>query len=183
MRSDQMLIETYDLEVFTPPCDPGAERFSAKGKLLTDIREALPYLNATLSGAVYQPQAQALAWRKAGHSVMIRSSEIAVSNVPDRDGAIKELDGIIKLINQTWERRAEITPNSETRQQPTVMAVYRLLPQANCKECSQPTCWTFALKFVASQKTIDDCPRLLHPQYAKKLAALREIVIEAPTLG
>jgi len=178
-----MLIEPFDLEVFTPPCDPGAERFSAKGKLLTDISEALPYLNATLRGAEYQPQAQALAWRKAGHYVMIRPSEIAVSNVPDRDGAIKELDGIIRLINQTWERRAEITPSSETRQRPAPMAVYKLLPQANCKECGQPTCWTFALKLAASQKTIDDCPRLLQPQYADKLAALREIVIEAPAIG
>ena len=48
-----MLIEHYDVEVFTPPCEPGAERFSAKALLLTDISEALPYLNATLRGAVY----------------------------------------------------------------------------------------------------------------------------------
>ena len=26
-----VLIPTYELEVFTPPCDPGAERFSAIG--------------------------------------------------------------------------------------------------------------------------------------------------------
>ena len=25
-----MLIERYDVEVFTPPCEPGAERFAAK---------------------------------------------------------------------------------------------------------------------------------------------------------
>jgi hypothetical protein len=28
-----MRIENYDLEVFTPPCDPGAERFAAKAHL------------------------------------------------------------------------------------------------------------------------------------------------------
>jgi len=178
-----MLIETYDLEVFTPPCDPGAERFSAIGKLMTDISDALPYLNATLRGAVYHPQAQMLRWTKAGRHVAIRRYEIAVSNVPDREAAIKELDGIIRLINQTWERRAEITPSFEVRQRPTPMAVYKLLPQLNCKECGQLTCWTFALKLTASQKTIADCPRLLQPQYADRLAALREIVIEAPAIG
>ena len=146
-----MLIETYDLEVFTPPCEPGAERFSAKGRLFSDISEALPYLNAALRGAVYYPDAQMLRWAKAGRHVAIRPYEIAVSNVPDRDAAIRELDGIIRLINQTWERRAEITSSSETRQRPTPMAVYKLLPQANCKECDQHTCWTFALKLVASQ--------------------------------
>jgi ArsR family metal-binding transcriptional regulator len=178
-----MLIETYELEVFTPPCEPGAERFTASGKLATDIGEALPYLNAALRGAVYYPDAQMLRWTKAGHHIAIRPREIAVSNVPDREGAIKELDGIIHLINQIWERRSEITPSYETRQRPTPMTVYKLLPQANCKECGQPTCWTFALKLVASQQKIEDCPRLLQPQYAEKLAALREIIIEAPAIG
>lgn len=28
-----MLIDKYDLEVFTPPCEPGAERFSAIARL------------------------------------------------------------------------------------------------------------------------------------------------------
>lgn len=39
-----MLIETYDVDVFTPPCDPGAERFAAKALLLADISEVQPYL-------------------------------------------------------------------------------------------------------------------------------------------
>jgi len=63
------------------------------------------------------------------------------------------------------------------------MAVYKLLPQGNCKECGQPTCWTFALKLAAGQKAVEDCPRLLMPQHAEKLASLRDIVIEAPALG
>lgn len=54
------LIEDYDLEVFTPPCEPGAERFSAIARLTTDISEVLPYLNATLRGAVYNPSSH---WR------------------------------------------------------------------------------------------------------------------------
>ena len=35
--------------------------------------------------------------------------EIATSNVEDRDAAIKELEGLIDLVNRTWERRAEIS--------------------------------------------------------------------------
>ena len=42
-----MLIENYDLEIFTPPCDPGAERYAARARLTVDISEVLPYLNAT----------------------------------------------------------------------------------------------------------------------------------------
>jgi ArsR family metal-binding transcriptional regulator len=177
-----MLIEKYDLQVLTPPCAPGAERFTAKAQLVNDIREALPYLNATLRGAVYFPDAPAVMWKKAGHNVAFRPYEIAAGNAVDRESAQKELDGLIALVNRTWERRAEITPSYEVRRRLTVMDVYKLLPQTNCKQCGQPTCYTFALKLVASQKKLEDCAPLFESQYADKLAALQEIVINAPTI-
>ncbi len=106
-----MLIEHYDPEIFTPPCDPGAERFAARALLLADISEALPYLNATLRGAVYTQAAAALTWKKGGHNIAFHAYEIATSNVEDRDAAVKELEGLVDLVNRTWERRAEIMPD------------------------------------------------------------------------
>ena len=178
-----MLIEHYDLDIFTPPCEPGAERYAATARLTADISEVLPYLNATLRGAIYHRAANALTWKKGGHDIAFHAYEIATSNVEDRDAAIKELDGLIKLVNRTWERRVEITPDYTTRQRPTPMAVFKLLPQTNCKQCGEPTCFTFALKLAASQKKIADCPPLSEPQHAGRLAALQAIVIEAPAIG
>jgi ArsR family metal-binding transcriptional regulator len=178
-----MLIDTYDLDVFTPPCDPGAERYSAIARLTIDISDVLPYLNATLRGAVYHRAANALTWKKGGHNVAFHAYEIATSNVEDREAALKEIKGLIELVNRTWERRAEIMPDAETRLRPTSMAIYKLLPQTNCKQCGEPTCYTFALKLAASQKTITNCPPLFETQYAEKMAALQAIVIEAPAIG
>ena len=178
-----MLIEKYDLEVFTPPCDPGAERYAAKARLIADISEVLPYLNATLRGALYLPEAKALTWKKGGHNIAFHDYEIAVSNIEDREGAEKELRGIIDLVNRTWERRAEITPDTTTRQRPAPMAIYKLLPGINCKKCGEPTCYYFSLKLAASQKKLADCPPLAESQYAGKLTALEEIIIEAPAIG
>lgn len=178
-----MLIEKYDVEVFTPPCDPGAERYSARARWTVDISEVLPYLNATLRGAIYFPEAKALTWKKGGHNIAFHAYEGATSNVEDRDGAEKELRGLIDLVNRTWERRAEITPDTATRQRPTPMAIYKLLPQTNCKQCGEPTCYTFALKLAVSQKKLADCPPLSEPQNTEKLGALEEIVIEAPAIG
>jgi ArsR family metal-binding transcriptional regulator len=178
-----MLIKDFDLEVFTPPCDPGAERYSARARLTADIAEVLPYLNATLRGALYLPEAKALTWKKGGHNVAFHSFEIATSNVEDREGAEKELKGLIDMVNRTWERRAEITPDTTTRQRPMPMAIYKLLPNTNCKGCGEPTCFSFALKLAASQKKLTDCPLLSELQYAEKLSALEAIVIEAPAIG
>jgi ArsR family metal-binding transcriptional regulator len=176
------LIEDYDLEVFTPPCEPGAERFSAVARLTADISEVLPYLNATLRGAVYNHTAKALTWKKGGRNIAFHSYKIAAGNLEDRAEAEKVIEGLIKTVNRTWERRAEITPDYETRQRPTPMAVYQLLPQTNCKQCGAPTCFAFALKLAASQKKISDCPPLLEPTYADRLAALQAAVIDAPAI-
>ena len=178
-----MLIDGFDLEVFTPPCDPGAERFAARARLKAPMDEVLPYLNATLRGAVYNPAAGALTWKKAGHNIAFHAYEIATSNVEDRDAAVKELRGLVDLVNRTWERRDEITPDLETHQRPTPMAVYKLLPRTNCKACGEATCFTFALRLAASQVQVEGCPTLLEPGQAQALEALRSISVNAPSLG
>ncbi len=177
-----MLIENYDLEVFTPPCEPGAERFAARARLTIDISDVLPYLNAILRGAVYGPASHSLTWKKAGHNVAFHAYEVATSNVEDRDAAIRELEGLIALINRTWERREEITPDHDVHHRPAPMAVFKLLPQTNCQQCGQPTCFTFALKLVASQVQLTDCPPLSEPDHATQRAALQAMVIDAPTI-
>lgn len=178
-----MLIDSYELEVFTPPCEPGAERYSAKALLAVDISDVLPYLNATLRGAVYHRQARALTWKKGGHNIAFHPQEIATSNVADRDVAIKELDGVVALVNRTWAHRDEIEPSFETRQRPAPMKVYQSLPKTNCRECGEPTCFNFALKLVVGQKTLADCPPLQEPALREQLAALQGLLPAGPAIG
>lgn len=177
------LIETYDVEVFTPPCDPGAPRFAARARLRTDISQALPYLNAALRGAVYHPGAPALIWKKGGHTIAFHPYEVATSNVEDQDGALHELRGLIELVNRTWERRDEITPDHHTRQRLTPMALYALLPRTNCKRCGEATCFTFGLRLASSQRQVDECPPLLEPEQAAARAALLDLMVDAPAIG
>ena len=178
-----MLIEKYDLDVFTPPCEPGAERFSAMARFNVDIHQVLPYLNATLRGAVYNPAVPALTWKKGGHTIVFQPNQIAISNVEDRQAAVDEVDGLVKLVNRTWERREDITPDHEARRRPTPMEVYKLLPRTNCKECGQPTCWGFALKLAASQVQLTACAPLFQPEYASQLAQLQTIITDMPAIG
>lgn len=179
-----MLIEQYDLEVTTPPCEPGAERFSAVARLVTDISDVLPYLNGSLRGAVYNPAAPALTWKKGGHNVAFHPYQIAVSNVQDREAAVKEVKGLVKLVNRTWERRDEIEPDHEMHRRPGPLDIYKLLPQTNCQDCGQPTCYTFALKLTAGQVKLNDCPVIQEPEYSGQYAQLRAMVAEdLPAIG
>jgi len=172
-----MLLQSYTLDVFAPPCEPGAERWSVQAALDDDIGEVLPYLNATLKGAIYNHAARALTWRMGGHAIAIRPREIAISNLGDKDAAATEVKRVVEIINRTWERRAEITPSLEMRQRLKPMEVYKLLPATNCKECGQPTCFTFALKIAAGEAEPEQCAPLFTDAYRnqrEKLLTLME---------
>lgn len=174
-----MLLQTYQLRVFSPPCEPGAEKWSAIAALDDDIGAVLPYLNATLKGAIYQPAAQTLTWRMGGHTIAIRPREIAISNLPDRESAAMEIKRVVDLVNRTWERRAEITPSTVTRQRLKPMEVYKLLPGTNCQECGLPSCFTFALKVTAGEMEPEQCPPLFTDAYRQKREQLLARLAEA----
>jgi len=177
------LIEHYELEVFTPPCDPGAERFAARVRLKRDISQVLPFLNASLRGAIYNPSAPALTWKKDNHNFAFHPFEIAASNVEDRQEAERELKGLVELVNRTWDRRDEIEPNDEVRQRPTPMVVYELLPRTNCRQCGEATCFTFALKLVATLIDLKECPALQEPEFKVNCQKLSAILVNAPSIG
>lgn len=179
----EKLIETYEIEVFTPPCDPGTETWSAVAHLQEDISPVLPYLNATLRGAIYNDAAKALQWKKGGRNIVFHARKIAAGNLTDRTEAEKVIQGLVRLVNQTWERRAEITPSLEMRQRPTPMVVSKLLPGTNCRECGQATCFTFALKLVAGQRRPEECPPLRGPEFTAQLAELQTMLSDMPTIG
>lgn len=178
-----MLITKYQIEVYTPPCEPGAERFAARARLDVDISPVFPFLNAVLKGAIYHRKANAITWKKGGHNIAFHPYEIATSNVENQSAAEKEIRGLIELVNRTWERRGEIEPSYKERKRPTPMDVYRHLPRSNCKECGEPTCWTFALKVIAGQHSLFDCPTLKELSGTPELAELQSLIGEFPRIG
>ncbi len=159
-----MRIADYELEIFTPPCEPGAERHSAVAHLPDSIAEVLPYLNAILNGANYMPSANALTWKRAGHLVAFHADRVAVSNVTDREEAINELDRMVDLVNRTWDRKAEIKPDFQAKKRPPPMAIFQQLPRTNCHECGQATCMAFAFGLSQGNQVIEACPALTSEQ-------------------
>ena len=63
------------------------------------------------------------------------------------------------------------------------MAVYKLLPRTNCRQCGEQTCYNFALKLVVGQKTLADCPALAGTAHVERLAALQALLPGAPAIG
>lgn len=171
-----MLIETYDLEITSPPCEPGSERWSAFAALEQDISDVLPYLNAVWPHAIYDHTGKVLTRRMMqGHGLAIRARQIGISNLQDRSQAVALVEQVIQEINDIWMRRSEITPCFAMRRRPAALDIYRLLPGTNCKACGQPTCLTFALQLAAGNTDLATCTPLQSPEYAEQRQKLQDV--------
>lgn len=153
-----MLLTGYSLEIFKSKCQSDAKGVHCFAHLVDDVREVLPFLNTVLGGFIYTMEPPALALKNYGKLITIHPRKIAVNALRDRDEAEKIVAWLQREINETWDKRDEIEPSTESMQQPVLLEVLKLLPKTNCKECGQPTCMVFATKVLEGSKDHNDCP-------------------------
>ncbi len=124
-----------------------------------------------------------LTFRRTPGFLTMCSDRVYITQLKKVDEGLVLLAALKDAINTMWEHRHELVAVPTRRRVPRPLDVWSLLPQTNCKQCGEPTCFTFAFQLAASQKKIANCPPLFEPSSAEKLVALQAIVIEAPTIG
>ena len=170
------LISHYDLELYSPPCIPGSDTWSARASLGADIDAVLPYLNAQLAGAEYDHKTKILVWKHQGHSYAFRSREIKAAPAHDREEARSLIDRAVALANKAWIERESIEPRYEKRTRANLMQVYRLLPRTNCDKCGCVTCMAFAARLREGETELARCPVLEQPALAGNRRDLLELL-------
>jgi ArsR family metal-binding transcriptional regulator len=174
-----MLLRDYKFQLFAPKCNPSAEYANCLAALRDDIRGGFPYLNGRLKACQYNADVPFLRFRHEGHIIALRPRQAAVSKLADADEARRVLDWVKDLINDTWERRDEITPSDRRAASLTALQLYKLLPGTNCRKCGEPTCLAFAVKLAGEEAALEGCSPLLDPQHADKRAALVAALVDA----
>jgi ArsR family metal-binding transcriptional regulator len=173
-----MLVESIEI-THVLPClaDPAKIRFHAEPG--TDLREILPYLNAVLPGAIYNHAALALTFTKEHRIICLHPRLITCAKADDLEDARSVLSWLTNLINDTWARRAEITPSYERRERLTALAIYKLLPRTNCGRCGAPTCLAFAVELASEKRSILQCAPLFDTPFAEKRRLLATMLADA----
>ena len=62
------------------------------------------------------------------------------------------------------------------------LAIQKLLPQTNCKECGSNTCLAFAMKLAAKKADISECP-YASDEAKKALGLANEPPVKSVMLG
>ena len=178
-----MLIESYDLEIEVSGHSAEEFEFEAIARLPADIRRSLPYLNAVLKNGTYLPDAPAFSWRQDDHNIGFWPDRIAADNLESREQAKEVIEGLVKLVNDTWAKREEIEPDTTRRENLQPLELFRLLPRTNCKECGEASCFNFALKLAAGQRELRECgPLHEDEQYRESREQLESLLERKRTL-
>lgn len=157
------------------PCIADINKIRFHAELDKNISDLMPYLNRIIDSAVYNHQGCTLTIKKDG-LITLHSKEIAAGQVKDIKTAYEICDWIKQQINFVYENKDKIEPLYERRGQITVLEIYKLLPQTNCKQCGELTCVAFACKVLSEEKNLVLCKQIFESQYEERRKMLFKIL-------
>ncbi len=161
----------------TRPCFAEPGKIVVVGKPSGPIDAVFPLLNAMLPNVVsYNPRVSALVLRRKPGFITLLARVIFITQVKDADEGLILLDALRDLLNQTWDRRAEIEPRSEERCTPRPLDVWELLPRTNCRHCGEATCMAFGFGLLETRRRVEECPLLREPDAEVPRATLLELL-------
>src|SRR3972149_7464189 len=180
-----MLVESYKI-IEILPCLADVRKIRVIDMISNDVSEVLPYINAINKKAIYIKNANALTMTEDGKLVTIHPRKIAITKVRDEAEAKEILDKTIGLINKTFERKDEITPDFEKREKLNVLDLYKLLPRTNCRKCGELTCLAFAVKVISESTSIMRCGNIFKAEYKNNREKILELLqtsgVEIPSI-
>lgn len=179
-----MLLKSHTLQTMPPDCSPDATTINAIADLAEDVSEVLPYLASVTKVCTYDDRTKVLMFRHEGKGVVVYPRRIALTKLKDAEEAMRVVDQLKDLINETYENRQRIAPCCKKGGELRVLDVLRLLPGTNCKACGQPTCTAFAARLAQQAATVGVCSPLFGGQFEEKkgklLALLQQVGYETP---
>lgn len=158
-----------DIHIVTiEDCVQEKGKYVALTKTTTDLTKVLPYLNAIVPRADYNPEVPSIKFVQNKIEFTLVKEEINVQKFVNRTELMELLDWVRDLINDTYDSMDEITPCHETKHYPPALTIYTMLPKTNCRECGEKSCMAFASRLFKMEVDIEDCPPLCGVEYSDK---------------
>jgi ArsR family metal-binding transcriptional regulator len=158
------------------PCLADSSKIRVVAELDSDVGEVLPYLSAALKDVVFNPDEKTLIFKKGDIRFTFRRNAITATKLRDVEAAYEELGRVVNSINDVWERRAAITPRFERGVRLTALQLCKGFPATNCRDCSEPSCLSFAEKLLSGKTSVLACKPLFTPKFRWKRLALLHLL-------
>ena len=161
------------------PCLADVSKIRFHARAAVDLSPVLPYLNAIIARAIYNPTAQSLTFYRDYRIICLQGMLITGAKADDVEDARTLLDWLRGLVNDAWNRREEITPSYARRERLTPLPVFELLPRTNCRACGLLTCLAFAVEVASERRSVLQCGPLFDAVHQKQRRILLDLLANA----
>lgn len=173
-----MLVASFEITNVLP-CLADARKIRFHARPSADLGPVLPYLNGVMSKAVYHHATPALTFTREQRIICLHPWQVTGAKVEDLEEARAILDELRTLLNDTWERKEEITPLYTRRERLTPAPIFSLLPKSNCRACGLSTCLAFAVELAAERISILRCAPLFDAAHQEPRQLLLDLLANA----
>ncbi len=132
-------------------------------KFDNDVTRLFPYINATVENAKFYDKPEHIQFTIEDIHCTLYPKDAIVAPFKNQDQALKFVERLIDFLNDIYVKKDTLEPNYKKFSPVSVIDIYRLLPQTNCKECGYATCMAFSAALRNSETAPDKCPDFVEP--------------------
>ena len=157
------------------PCIADQTKFRIIARFDPPLGGALKLLEPLFPRARYSEKIGALIVQKGTILITIYATgNVTMTMIKSESEARQMLEDLKKTINDAIAKG--ITPVPREKVRVDHAEIYKYLPKTNCQICGEQSCYSFAIRLVGGDTTLDKCTPLLEAKYATNLEHLRALL-------
>jgi ArsR family metal-binding transcriptional regulator len=154
------------------PCIADSSKFRVIANIAPPLGGTLKVLEPLFSRGKYSDKIGALIIQKGEVITTIYGSgKVTMTMIRSEGEARDSLQNLKNTINEAIVKGVVPAPREKVRVEP--MEIYKYLPQTNCGKCGEQSCYTFAIKLMGGEVTLDKCTPIKEPEYATNFEQLQ----------
>jgi ArsR family metal-binding transcriptional regulator len=146
------------------PCIADSSKFRVIANMTPPLGGTLKIFEPLFPRGRYSDRINALIMQKGEVITTIYGTgKVTMTMIKNESEAREALDNLRSTINEAIAKGIAPVPREKVRVEP--MELYKYLPQTNCGKCGEQSCYTFAIKLMNGEASLDKCTPLKEPKY------------------
>jgi ArsR family metal-binding transcriptional regulator len=147
------------------PCIADSSKFRVIANIAPPLGGTLKVFEPLFPRGKYSDKINALIIQKGEIITTIYGTgKVTMTMIKNEGEARESLQSLKNTINEAIAKGVAPAPREKVRVEP--MEIYKYLPQTNCGKCGEQSCYTFAIKVMSGEASLEQCTPLKESQYA-----------------
>ena len=147
------------------PCIADSSKFRVIANIAPPMGGTLKVFEPLFPRGKYSDKINALIIQKGETITTIYGTgKVTMTMIKNEGEARESLQNLKSTINEAIAKGVAPAPREKVRVEP--MDIYKYLPQTNCGKCGEQSCYTFAIKMMSGEASLEKCTPLKESKYA-----------------